>query len=127
MKIVRNFELFGILRPIEIKQDGKTLTKVGLFESTKTIPSNNKPIDISFDCFKSSVNPAGKSTILIRQNRYFSAVVILAWFSMAVSTILWGKNDILDYSLLIFPILYLAMMIYFAFFNRSGFLKIETW
>jgi hypothetical protein len=127
MKIIRNFELLGLLRPIKIKQNGKLLGRVGSFQTTKTIPLNDldQKVDISFDCFKQSVELKDDSIILIRHNKYFSNLGLMAWVSFALAVVFWNKSDTLDICLLVLPLIYLLAMIYFALFDRKGFLKIE--
>jgi hypothetical protein len=128
MKIIRNFELLGLLRPVKIKQNGKLLGRLSSFQSAKTIPlaSQDQKVDISFDCFKQSIELKDDSVILVRHNKYFSALGLMAWISFALAVVFWNKNDIMDICLLILPAVYLLAMVYFALFDRKGFLKIES-
>jgi hypothetical protein len=127
MKIIRNFELLGLLRPVKIKQNGKLLGRISSFQTAKTIPltSIDQKVDISFDCFKQSIELKDDSIILIRHNKYFSTLGLMAWISFALAVVFWDKNDIMDICLLILPSIYLLAMVYFALFNRKGLLKVE--
>jgi hypothetical protein len=127
MIVIRNFELLGMLRSVKIKQNGKLIGRVSTLSPTKNIDlqGENSNIEIVFDLFRKKVDINKNSIIVVKHNKAFSSIGIIAWISITIAFLFWGKYQYLDYLLLVFPIIYLSMLVYYSIFNRRKFLDVE--
>lgn len=125
MRIVRKIDFLSAALPIVVKSENGKLATISSFESVKDVHLDHATeVEVRLEFFKTKfmANPA--SMLLVQQPHFVRLLSLLSLASLCLMTLVWGRNDILDYSMLFFPALYLITIGIYFLFARNKFLQV---